>query len=94
MRIIYVFWWRKGHEQIPCTFLRVKGEQNLYNITTVTSSPGNIWTRQVLDLIGPGAGSEMRVVFEAKILDPSISSHVAVDDVSFKKSCLYVTKNL
>merc|ERR1719507_2365176 len=71
------------------TYEQVRGEQNLYNITTVASSPGNIWTRQVLDLIGPGAGSELRLVFEAKILDPSISSHVAVDDVSFKKSCLF-----
>ena len=32
---------------------------------------------------------ELRLVFEAKILDPSIPSHVAVDDISFKKSCLY-----
>ena len=68
---------------------RFKGEQNLNNLTTITSSPGNIWTRQVLDLIPPGEGMELRLVFEAKILDPSIPSHVAVDDISFKKSCLY-----
>ena len=67
---------------------RFKGEQNLNNLTTITSSPGNIWTRQVLDLIAPGEGMELRLVFEAKILDPSIPSHVAVDDISFKKTCL------
>ena len=45
-------------------------------------------------MIGPGAGSEIRLIFEAKILDPSIATHVAIDDVSFKKGCLYVTKSL
>ncbi len=33
-----------------------------------------------------------RLIFEAKIIDPTLPGHVAIDDVIFKPDCQYVTQ--
>lgn len=66
---------------------RYKDDDILHNITEVTSSPGNIWVLEEVEVIAPGHEKDTRVIFEAKVLDTSIPGHVAIDDVVFKHGC-------